>query len=476
MLFPSTEFAIFFAVTWAVAWLLREANTARKTFLTLASLMFYAAWDARFVLLLMGAALLMLACGQLIERCGIEGRSPRLRAFVTGSGIMVLLAVLGYFKYADLLIASLMQLADLVHIQLDLALVEVAVPVAISFFTFHAISYLVDVYKGVIAPSRSLLDLTLYISFFPHLVAGPIVRAREFLPQLSTAPQQMPIGLGASLVLIMGGLFKKVVIANYLSTTLVDPVYVDPQSASLQEIWGAFYGYALVIYCDFSAYTDIAIGVASLFGYRFPQNFDQPYRALSVQEFWNRWHITLSHWLRDYLYIPLGGNRLGRWFTVRNLMITMLLGGSWHGASGTFVLWGGLHGLALMIHYGWAQTSWARQWRDHPNYQTAAWFLTFHTVCLLWILFRAPDLETASAFFNGLIHAPIAAAGLSTALQGLLLLGALTHVIPSWQWTRWAAVFEHRPVLVQSLTVTLLLLGLLLLAPGSAAPFIYFRF
>ena len=472
MLFPSTEFAVFFGCVWAVAWLLREANTTRKAFLAVASLLFYAAWDARFVVMLMAVAVLMLLCGQWIERT----TARRRRASITSAGILVLLAVLGYFKYADLLIASSMQLADRLGFVLDLNLVEVVVPVAISFFTFHAISYLVDVHKNTIRASGSLLDLTLYISFFPHLVAGPIVRAREFLPQLAEAPQRMPIPLGASLALILGGLFKKVVIANYLATALVDPVYVDPSRASMQEAWGAFYGYALVIYCDFSAYTDIAIGIASLFGYRFPQNFDQPYRALSVQDFWNRWHITLSHWLRDYLYIPLGGNRLGRWLTVRNLMITMFLGGLWHGASGTFILWGGLHGVALMLHYGWARTQTAQNWRDHPHYQAVSWVLTFHTVCLLWVLFRSPDLDTAGQFLDALLHGPVAPAGLSATILLLLALGALTQIIPKSVWAALSEGFGQKPLVVQSALVTLALLGLLLLAPTNAAPFIYFRF
>ena len=472
MLFPSTEFAIFFGCVWAVAWLLREANTARKSFLAFSSLLFYAAWDPYFVVMLLAVAVLMLVCGQWIER----NTARRRRASITSAGIIMLLAVLVYFKYADLLIASSIQLADLFGYSLNLDLVEVAVPVAISFFTFHAISYLVDVHKNTIKASDSLLDLTLYISFFPHLVAGPIVRAREFLPQLGEVPRQMSLPLGASMALIIGGLFTKVVIANYLATALVDPVYVDPTRASMQEVWGAFYGYALVIYCDFSAYTDIAIGIASLFGYRFPQNFDQPYRALSVQDFWNRWHITLSHWLRDYLYIPLGGNRLGRWMTVRNLMITMFLGGLWHGASGTFMLWGGLHGVALMVHYGWARTRLAHDWRNYPNYQAMCWFLTFHTVCLLWILFRSPDLETARQFFNALLHAPVAAQGLSPTLLILLGLGALTQIIPKAVWTRLAQNFDQKPLAIQSSLVALALLGLLVLAPTNAAPFIYFRF
>ena len=198
-------------------------------------------------------------------------------------------------------------------------------------------------------PTRSLVDILLYISFFPHLVAGPIVRAKIFLDQTIRRSDPKDIRLGMSVFLIVGGLFKKVIVANYLSTDFVDGVFRAPTEYSRLDLLLGMYAYALQIYCDFSAYTDIAIGIANLLGYQFPQNFNQPYRASSVQDFWRRWHITLSNWLRDYLYIPLGGNRDGTWLTYRNILITMLLGGLWHGASWNFVIWGGLHGVALVI-------------------------------------------------------------------------------------------------------------------------------
>ena len=230
-------------------------------------------------------------------------------------------------------------------------------PVAISFLTFHAISYIVDVYRGRLKASRSPLDILLYISFFPHLVAGPIVRAHEFLPQLASPRRAEDFGFGENMLLILGGLFKKMVIANYLAVKFVDPIFTDPTQFSRFDLVMAVYAYAIQIYADFSAYTDIAIGVAALLGYRFPQNFNQPYRALGIGDFWRRWHMTLSNWLRDYLYIPLGGNRGGRLMTARNLMLTMLLGGLWHGANWTFLIWGALHGAALVVDHAYRRSA-----------------------------------------------------------------------------------------------------------------------
>ena len=232
--------------------------------------------------------------------------------------------------------------------QHELPFIEILLPVGISFFTFHGISYLTDVYRGDVAVCRAPLDMALYMSFFPQLVAGPIVRAAYFLPQLAR-PADEPIPVAAALLLILGGMVKKVIIANYLATGLVDPVFAAPANYGGPDLLLATYAYAVQIYCDFSAYTDMAIALAALCGFRFPRNFNQPYRAQRLREFWQRWHISLSTWLRDYLYKPLGGNRHGRLNTYRNLMITMLLGGIWHGAAWKFVMWGALHGGGLAV-------------------------------------------------------------------------------------------------------------------------------
>ena len=271
------------------------------------------------------------------------------RLTVLWLAVIANLGLLGYFKYYNFFAASLMNAFAAVGVKVDIGFIEVALPIAISFLTFHALSYIIDVYRRVLKPTTSLIDIMFYIGFFPHLIAGPIVRANKFLVQTIGPRDPANIRLGESVFLILGGLFKKVIIANYLSTGFVDGVFRDPTANSSLDLIFGMYGYALVIYCDFSAYTDIAIGVANLLGYEFPQNFNYPYRATSVQDFWRRWHMSLSSWLRDYLYIPLGGSKFGTFATYRNIMITMALGGLWHGASWAFLIWGCLHGAALVI-------------------------------------------------------------------------------------------------------------------------------
>src|SRR5262244_329144 len=343
MLFPTIEFAIFFAIVFPLTWLLNDHNTAKKWFLTAVSYFFYGFWSVPFIALLFGSSLGNFLLALWLERL----RDGRWRRAVFWLGVAGNLAVLGYFKYYNFFVASLINLMLALGLPIELTFIEVALPIAISFLTFHALSYIIDVYGRRIKPTNSLIDILFYISFFPHLIAGPIVRARAFLEQTVRKSDPRDIALGLCVFLIVGGLFKKVIIANYLAPDFVDGVFRSPEAFSPLILLLGMYAYALEIYCDFSAYTDIAIGVAMLLGYRFPQNFTQPYRALSVQDFWRRWHITLSTWLRDYLYIPLGGNRGTPTRTSVNLMLTMLLGGLWHGAAWAFVVWGGLHGLYL---------------------------------------------------------------------------------------------------------------------------------
>src|SRR5271155_4800983 len=289
MLFPTIDFALFFAFALPLVWSLNSQNLLKKWVLLALSLAFYASWDWRFLLLLLASGAISYLVGLYV------GADRPGRKAVLALGIALDLGILAYFKYLDFFIAQALTLAHTLGWNPPIFFVNVTLPVAISFLTFHAISYIVDVYRGRIVASRSPLDILLYISFFPHLVAGPIVRAHEFLPQLASPRRASDFSFGENMLLILGGLFKKMVIANYLAVRFVDPVFTD----------------AIQIYADFSAYTDIAIGVAALLGYRFPQNFNQPYRALGIGDFWRRWHMTLSTWLRDYLYIPLGGNRHG---------------------------------------------------------------------------------------------------------------------------------------------------------------------
>jgi D-alanyl-lipoteichoic acid acyltransferase DltB (MBOAT superfamily) len=276
---------------------------------------------------------------------------------------------------------------------MPLPLLTLALSIGLSFITFQAISYTVDVKRRLLTPA-SLLDFGLYLSFFPHVVAGPIVRAREFIPQLSSPRNPKDVAVGAGVVLIAIGLFKKVAIADYLARAVVDPVFGVPQAYSAPDALFAAYAYAVQIYCDFSGYTDIAIGAALLVGFVFPQNFNSPYRATSFRDFWRRWHMTLSRFLRDFLYIPLGGNRGRRWFVYRNLLITMVLGGLWHGAAWTFVLWGALHGVCLVIEHQ------LRGRVDAPAW--LRWLIVFNIVVFGWILFRAESLGLAGEYISRL--------------------------------------------------------------------------
>ncbi len=309
------------------------------------------------------------------------------------------------FKYLGFFVSEVDGALNSVGLGSPLPLVQIVLPIGISFFTFQAISYVVDVYRGE-TRAASLGDVAILQAFFPHLVAGPIVRANELLPQLRTPRDPREVLAGPGLFLIAGGLVKKTVVADELARNIVDPVFNDPRRTSGLEVLFAIYGFAAQIYCDFSGYTDMAIGTALLLGFQLPQNFNGPYLALSLQDFWRRWHMTLSRWLRDYLYIPLGGNRDGERRTYRNLMLTMLLGGLWHGAAWTFVIWGGIHGGALSA--GTLGRAGAGASFRLPIW--LAWLITFHVVCLAWVFFRSPDLSTAFAMLGGaLLRRPVAA-------------------------------------------------------------------
>ncbi|MEO7556650.1 MAG: MBOAT family protein [Acidimicrobiales bacterium] len=340
MLFPTIRFAIFFAIVLPVSWLLMHQQRRWKAFAIAASFVFYGAWDTHYVFLLAGSIVGNQVLANLIHRASRE----RARDWWTAVAVVANVGVLCWYKYAGFLADSSSNVLGWIGVDWRLSVPNVLLPIGISFFTFQALSYVIDVRRRVITPVP-LADFAVYLSFFPHLVAGPIVRAREFLPQLR-AHDPRRVDTALAFWLIASGLIKKVVIASYLAD-VADSLFAAPQRHGGVEALLGVYGYALQIYADFSGYTDMAIGIALLLGFRFPANFDAPYSATSLQDFWRRWHITLSRWLRDYLYIPLGGGRGGRRRTYRNLMITMLLGGLWHGAGWTFVAWGALHGGGL---------------------------------------------------------------------------------------------------------------------------------
>ena len=470
MLFPTLDFLFFFLVVAAALAVFERRFTPKKAMLVVASYYFYAQWDWRFCFLLAGSTAISYVAGLLIG----AGRDERARRLVLAIGVTLHLTILGVFKYLDFLVGSANRLAHMLGLQHELPFFEVLLPVGISFFTFHGISYITDVYRRDVAVCRAPLDMALYMSFFPQLVAGPIVRAAYFLPQLAR-PSGEPVPVGAALLLIVGGMVKKVIIANYLATGLVDPVFAAPDQYGGPDLLLATYAYAVQIYCDFSAYTDIAIALAALCGFRFPRNFNQPYRSQRLREFWQRWHISLSTWLRDYLYKPLGGNRHGRLDTYRNLLITMLLGGIWHGAAWKFVMWGALHGGGLAVErlceplLGRRPTSLAGK--------IVSTLIVFHLVCFAWIFFRAEDFTVARVFIAGLAHGwrdPVQQA--QPAMVGLIALGMAGQFLPPGLFERVGLGLARVPYWGLGAATGLILAAVNALGPEGIAPFIYFRF
>jgi D-alanyl-lipoteichoic acid acyltransferase DltB (MBOAT superfamily) len=475
MLFPTTDFAVFFVVVFFGHWFLNHDRRAWTVFMVLASYVFYAWWDWRYVFLLVGVSFISQAAALLVARR--EDQRSRTRIMVLG--VAATIAPLLYFKYYGFFAVEVTNGAATLGLDWTVPLVQVVLPVGVSFYTFMAVSYVVDVYRRDFEVS-TWGDLFLYLSFFPHLVAGPIVRPNELIPQFDTARDPRHVDVVGAGWLILGGLFKKVVIANYLSTAIVDPVFGDPEAHGALDVIFALVGYAVQIYCDFSGYTDIAIGIAKLLGFEFPQNFDRPYNALSVQEFWRRWHMTLSRWLRDYLYIPLGGGRKGTVRTYVNLMITMLLGGLWHGAAWHFVVWGGLHGLYL------AGGRWKRQARetgklaeppDTALVRAGQKLMTFALVSIGWAFFRSDSVATALDLLGRILSGWDTP---SERVTGAVLLaiaaGLVTQYAPRGigRRIRYGAA-KLRPVPL-GLAAGFVLLAITTLGPRGVAPFIYFQF
>ncbi|HUR83716.1 MAG TPA: MBOAT family protein [Solirubrobacteraceae bacterium] len=463
MVFPTIQFAVFFPIVLALSWALMRRQNVWKPFMLAASYLFYSAASPSFCLLLGGVTLGNQAAAKLIHAT----EDQRRRKLIVSVAVAADLATLGVFKYYGFFAEETNAVLDKVGLGLPLPLAAIALPVGISFIVFQAISYTVDVYRRVIEPSKTI-DVGLYLSFFPHLVAGPIVRAREFIPQLEAPRDPRKVAVGAGVALIVIGLVKKVAIADFLAREIVDPVFGVPQAYAAPDVILASYAYAVQIFCDFSGYTDIAIGLALLVGFVFPQNFDRPYRAASFREFWRRWHITLSRFLRDFLYIPLGGNRHGKLRQARNLMITMVLGGLWHGAAWGFVLWGFIHGSALVIENVFRGRISPPTWLK--------WFLTFHLVVLAWIPFRAPDLDLAGSFLSRLVE-PGPATLWTPAVVGVVLVVIGLQLLPPRPMDALRVRFERLPAaaLGATMAVVIVLVAATVSSQG-VPPFIYFQF
>jgi alginate O-acetyltransferase complex protein AlgI len=481
MLFCSQQFLLFFAAVFALYWA-TPWHRIRVWLLLAASFYFYACWN-RWLAGLIAAST---ALDYLIARGMDRSQSPPWRRALLLVSLVANLGLLCYFKYANFFLQSLTRALHAAGSERSLPLLQVILPVGISFYTFEAINYTVDVYRRKVPAERSLANFMLFITFFPHLVAGPIVRARDFLPQIRRPKHWDWLRLQTGAGLFILGLFKKLAIADRMAL-FADPVFGNPWGYGTAATWVAVLAYAVQIYCDFSGYTDMAIGCAHLLGYKLAKNFDMPYLSANVAEFWRRWHISLSSWLRDYLFIPLGGSRpatdcpqCARRLTARNLMVTMVLGGLWHGAAWTFVAWGFLHGALLVAHRVFRDWCEGRPLLDRLLRTPPGWALrvaaTFLSVCLCWVFFRAPGFRAALAVLGRLLkpHAGLDAPLPLASFAGLLLLVLACHAAAASGLWRRLAVRLPGPVLGAGYALGASA-ALLLAAPAGQA-FIYFQF
>ncbi len=488
MLFCSQQFAFFFAVVWTLYWALPYAfrfrcwapgqepwHRGRVYLLLAASFYFYASWNKWLALIICVTT----AMDYFVAR-GMEATtSTRYRRLLLLLSLVVNLGLLVYFKYANFFLRSVEDALNAAGATASLPVLKVILPIGISFYTFEAINYTVDVYRRRVKAEPSLANFMLFITFFPHLVAGPIVRARDFLPQIRRRKRADWVRLQVGVQFFLLGLFKKLAIADRMAL-YADPVFKEPDLYATHIVWLAVIAYTLQIYCDFSGYTDMALGAAHMLGYHLAKNFDLPYAARNVSEFWHRWHISLSTWLRDYLFIPLGGSRGSRRQTERNLMLTMTLGGLWHGANWTFVVWGILHGAALILHRRFREFVKPRPKLDatlqSPPAALGCVALTLIFVMCGWVFFRAETFTQAATMFHRMFvrqpgrGMPLNETGLFCTI-GLVVFCHLLSYFGLWQ-----RFSQRLPAPVLGFSYAVVLTFALLLAPDAGKAFIYFQF
>ena len=479
MIFSSGTFLWLFLGFTFIYMLLQKKMTPRLVFVTLFSYFFYYKSSGVYFFLLAVVTVSDWLIGGQIGK--ILDRNPENKGrarWLLALSVIIDLSLLAYFKYTNFFLGSISEIIGNNFQPLDIFL-----PVGISFFTFQSLSYTIDIYRREIRPLPSLLDYAFFVSFFPQLVAGPIVKARDFVPQIRKPLQITRRMFGMGVYLIIIGLFKKAVISDYISINFVERVFDQPEMFSGLEVLLGIYGYALQIYCDFSGYSDMAIGIALLLGFRFPMNFNAPYKSVSVTDFWRRWHISLSTWLRQYLYISLGGNRKGKLRMYLNLFVTMLLGGLWHGASWNFILWGALHGLALGCHKFFSQDV----LHHDRHYYSTGWrriiaiIITFHFVCLCWIFFRCSDMETSTTMISQVatnFHPELLWQVISGYpwVFGLMAFGFVSHYLPDRWQQHIVARLSMTNVFVCALLITIVIYIVIQVKSSDIQPFIYFQF
>ncbi|MFO0679652.1 MAG: MBOAT family O-acyltransferase [Polyangiaceae bacterium] len=488
MLFNSPLYGAFLLVTFVVFWAIRKHRLARVVFLTLASygFYFYGTYDTAneqgaplgpfgWAILCLGIIFVGSTLDFWIGRALGKVEKPSLRKALLLLSVVYYLGVLAIFKYWDFAMETVRLVLARFGIHTDVAPLNLVLPFGISFFTFETMSYTIDVYRRELEPAKKYLDYLLFVCFFPHLVAGPIVRPKDMLPQFAKTPVANPTQQGEGLWLIATGLLKKVVIGDLLARTLVNDVFKNPDTYTSMEVLVGVYAYAFQIYADFSGYTDVALGSAKLFGYELPTNFDAPYTAKDLQEFWQRWHISLSTWLRDYLYKPLGGSRGSSLLTYRNLLLTMVLGGLWHGASWNFVIWGTLHGLALAVTRMWQRARGTRSPTGVARVVTV--FLTFNFVCFCWVFFRAKTFGGATAILARIADHTTGLSNVPREAAVALLCAAALHFVPRTIEERARRAFVTTPSVVQGVVLACALYGLHWVSKGTAPePFVYGQF
>jgi len=476
LIFNSGFFLFLFTAFMGVYILLSKTHRAKLTFVTLFSLYFYYKSSGIYFLILIASTVIDYTLANFIYRAQTHWKKLLLLVF----SLVINLGMLGYFKYTNFLHEIFSNLAGLTYKPFDIFL-----PVGVSFFTFQSLSYTLDIYRGTLKPVENILDYAFFVSFFPQLVAGPIVRASDFLPQINRPTLVTQKMFGRGIYLICTGLFKKAIISNYISLNFVDRIFDAPALyTGLENLFGV-YGYALQIYCDFSGYSDMAIGIALLLGFHFCLNFDSPYQSKNITEFWRRWHMSLSTWLRDYLYISLGGNRKGKVRTYVNLFLTMLLGGLWHGASFRFILWGALHGVALAVHKFFTGLHFKPLLPQNAFTTQAAKILglliTFHFVCFCWIFFRAGNMEIAGQMITQIIT-HFSPKILWDFISGykvvffLMVLGYVLHFIPRATEQRAERWVTDQPLALKAALMLAIIVLVIQTKAAGIQPFIYFQF
>ncbi|MEW6209007.1 MAG: MBOAT family O-acyltransferase [Acidobacteriota bacterium] len=475
MQFNNAAYYIFLIAVFFAFWSAASRAHLRVWLIAAAGCFFYYQTAGRALALMIAVSIIDFATTRGMSR----SENARTRKLWLAVSLTVDTGALVFFKYADFFLENLAGGLSFFGVTIPVGPLNLIVPIGISFFIFQSLAYVIDVYRRDAEPARSYIDYLAFISFFPTIIAGPILRAKQLLPQLRSRLTLTPEAGGQALFLIATGLIKKIAIADYLSANLVDRVFDFPERFSSLEVLAAVYGYALQIYCDFSGYSDIAIGSALLLGFALPVNFDSPYRSRNLAEFWRRWHISLSTWLRDYVFFTIAGRRARNAMMLYfGLVATMTIGGLWHGAMWTFALWGLMHGAGLAVFRAFEAVK--KKFSFEPlnarAASIAAALLTFHFVCLAWIFFRADSVEKVFSVIGQLTAMSADAANLPVSVIGVMIVGFLAHFAPDAVWEKSRDGFARLPAIAQACVIAVVAAGLYSVASSDVAPFIYSRF